>query len=369
MIKKIALTTLIALLARASEAQIVSLNTQELRTVSALIKTNADARFCTDTLINRTDTYLKDSPNPADTILTEGILKGDPRKVKTWKQLEDMQKVYSFALAFKMTNKKKYLQAANDFILAWASRNQPQGNPINDTNLDKIIFSIDLLKADLPTKTVETANAWLLKVAEAETKRYPYIDNDTNPRTRPINNWHSHRIKIVAEVAFTIENESLKEWVRKQYVRHIGLNLNPDGSSFDFHERDALHYHVYDLEPLMVAATILARDPAFDQNPYTLQSANKSSLKRSFDWFLPYYTGKKTHQEFVHSKQKFDRDRAKNGEKGYQIGHIFNANEADGLIQKTAYFDADLLYVYQEKAKTKKEYPHIQFILNKAKQK
>ena len=36
--------------------------------------------------------------------------------------------------------------------------------------------------------------------------------------------------------------------------KQIAANLRPDGSSLDFHERDALHYHCYDLEPLLTLA-------------------------------------------------------------------------------------------------------------------
>ncbi|TKC12470.1 alginate lyase [Pedobacter polaris] len=347
-----------------ANAQIVSLNKAELTKLKSLVKTD-DAKMHWESLLKDANEALNSAPNPADTILTEGILQGDPRKIKTWKSLEDMQKVYALAFAYKITGNQKYLVKLSEFLLAWAKRNQPQGNPINDTNLDRIIFAYDLVKNDLTTDLSLTTSAWLLKVGLQEIKSFNKAEKGGS--LTYMNNWNSHRIKEVAAVAWAINNDSLKNWSIDAYKKQIAKNLKPDGSSFDFHERDALHYHIYDVDPLMVAATILKRDGKFGDNPYSYKSAEGSSLKGSVDWLVPFFTGEKTHAEWVNSKSAFDKKRAANGEKGYIAGTLFKPQEARTSIALANYWDKGMLTIYQQQAETKSKYPTWQFVLNEVK--
>ena len=67
----------------------------------------------------------------------------------------------------------------------------------------------------------------------------------------------------------------------------------------DFEERDALHYVVYDLEPLrrVVLAARLRADDWLD-----LKGSTRPSLKDALDWLTPYAQDDKTHEEFVHAR-------------------------------------------------------------------
>lgn len=351
-----------------SRAQVVSLNEAELNKLKQLVTTDADVKAVWNDLLKTADEALTAMPNPADTILTEGILQGDPRKTKTQKALADMPKVYALALAYKVTGRQDYLKKTDEFLLAWATRNQPMGNPINDTNLDRLIFAYDLVKKDLRAKSAKKVNNWLEQVAVQEIKTY----DKAVARGKGVtffNNWHSHRIKEVAEVAWAIEDGGhMKHWVRVKYKEQIANNLRPDGSSFDFHERDALHYHIYDVDPLLVAATVLDRDDKFGENPYTYQSAGGNSLKAAVNWLLPYFTGEQTHGEFVNSKVAFDKKRAQNGEKGYIAGTPFKPAEARTSMALASYFEPRLLHAYQQEGKTSSRFPNWQFVLNELKQ-
>jgi len=348
----------------AVNAQVVSLSKAEIMKLKGLVKKDAEAAEHWVNLLKDADNALATTPNPADTILTEGILQGDSRKIKTWKSLDDMQKVYALAFAFKITDEQKYLIKTSEFLLAWSKRNKPQGNPINDTNLDKIIFAYDLVKDDLTTDISLATSLWLMRVGLQELTSFKK-SNDRGSLTY-MNNWNSHRIKEVAEVAWAIDNDSLKNWAISAYKIQIAQNLNADGSSYDFHERDALHYHVYDVDPLMVAATIMYRDKRF--NAYEYKAETGSSLKGSVDWLVPFFTGEKTHAEWVNSKSAFDKKRAANGEKGYIAGTLFKPEEAKTSIALAAYWDKGLLAIYQQQAKTKSKYPTWQFVLNEVKQ-
>lgn len=363
--KKLFLFSIFCLFVLLANAQIVSLSTVEVTKLKSLIGKDAEAKKHWEGLLKTAEEALLASPNPADTLLTEGILQGDPRKTRTWASLEDMQKVYALALAYKLTGEQKYLIKTSEFLLAWAIKNQPQGNPINDTNLDRIIFAYDLVKDELSTDINLATNLWLMKVALQETKSFDKALNGGS--LTYMNNWNSHRIKEVAEVAWAINNEQLKLWAIEAYKKQISKNLKPDGSSYDFHERDALHYHIYDIDPLMVTATILQRDSKFGEDPYRYTAAEGSSLSGAVNWLVPFFTGEKTHAEWVNSKSAFDKKRAANGEKGYIAGTLFNPNEGRTSIALAHYFDSKMLHIYQQQTKSKSKYPTWQFVLNEAK--
>lgn len=355
------------LLFLAAHAQVVSLNAKELKKLKNLVQTDAEVKAHWQDLLKDADAALKDAPNPPDTILTEGILQGDPRKIKTWKSIEDMQKVYALAFAYKITNNTKYLTKTVDFLMSWANKNQPQGNPINDTNLDKIIFAYDLVKVDLATTAKTVIIAWLTKVGQQQIISFDKAVSKV--ALTSMNNWNSHRIKEVAEVAWSIDDEKMKVWVKDNYNKQIAVNLNADGSSFDFHERDALHYHIYDVDPLLVAATILHRDKKIADNPYSFTSATGSSLKASLNWLVPFFSGEKSHAEWINSKSAFDRKRAANGEKAYIPGTLFNPIEARTSIALAHYFDEKMLAFYQAHLNSKSKFPNWQFVLNDIKRK
>lgn len=347
------------------KAQVVSLDATELNKLKKLIKTEPVVQKHWEGLLLTADQALNDTPNPADTILTEGILQGDPRKTKTWESLNDMQKVYALSLAYKLTNLQKYLTKSTHFLLAWAERNHPQGNPINDTNLDRIIFAYDLLKQHLTTDVDTKIKFWLKEVADQEIKTF---NEATKGRgSKHFNNWNSHRIKEVAEVAWAINDKTLQNWAVNEYKAQIGKNLLPDGSSFDFHERDALHYHIYDVDPLLVAAIIIKRSRTIKESPYNYQSGSGASLGKAIAWLIPFFTGEKTHAEWVNSKSAFDKKRAANGEKGYIAGTLFKPAEARTSIALASYFEPQLLTIYQTESKSQSKYPTWQFVLNEIK--
>jgi hypothetical protein len=363
--KRILLFSFLSCLFLISKAQIVSFKTSEVNKLKALIKADEDVKQHWLALLKTADESLTAAPNPADTILTEGILQGNPRKTKTWASLEDMQKIYALAFAYKIDGNKKYLAKASEFLNAWAKGNTPTGNPINDTNLDRIIFAFDLLKKDLKPELNLEMNNWLKATAAQEIKSYNRSAGGKG--LTHMNNWNSHRIKEVAEIAWAINDTELQKWVLNAYKMQISKNLLPDGSSFDFHERDALHYHIYDVDPLMVAATIMARDGNIAENPYSYQSPEGNSLKKSVDWLVPFFTGEKTHAEWVNSKSAFDKKRAANGEKGYIAGTLFKPSEARTSIALANYFDPQMLLIYQQQTKNNSKYPAWQFVLNEVK--
>jgi hypothetical protein len=271
------------------------------------------------------DAALRDRPNPIRKIQTEGKLAGDPDKVATQSSLKDMRKLWALGYAYEISGEGKYAGKARTFILAWSGTNRPTGDPIDETNLESLIVAYDQTRETFSPEDRTTADGYLRRVIQAEWDA-----------RQGITNWQSHRLKIVGLAAYVLRDDALVARAVKGFRDQIAANLNPDGSSYDFHERDALHYHVYDLEPLLALA-IAAHSHGLDLYDYT--SPEGASLRRSVHFLIPFCTGEEEHHEFVHSKIEFDRKRAANGEKGYQIGHLFRPEEGFKALALAAYFD------------------------------
>jgi len=326
-------TLLFSLSVTCAFAQLVSLNAIEIKILKRKINEDAEAKVLYQSFKNSAENFLTETPNPVDTIRTEGLLRGNPKKEHTNTALRDMNKMFALALQFKLTGEKKYLNKADEFLVAWAKKNHPNGNPIDDTNLDKAIEAYDLIKEDISSADKIVVADWLQSIALAEINSKRMNRNQGTG----INNWNAHRLKIVGEIGYALNNQEFIEWTVDRFKKHIEINLNEDGTSLDFKERDAMHYHIYDLEPMLKLALLIQR--AGGENFYLYQSAKGSSIKKSVDWLIPYIKGEKQHEEYVNTTVKFDRDRAKNNEPGFAPGTMFKPSLALPMLKLSVYFD------------------------------
>ncbi|WP_317047348.1 alginate lyase family protein [Chitinophaga costaii] len=120
----------------------------------------------------------------------------------------------------------------------------------------------------------------------------------------------------------------------------IQNNLLPDGSGIGFAERDALHYQLYNLEPLIKLAVIIQRATGKDYYHYV--GTNKASIAHCVEWTVPFITGELQHAEYVHSKVPFDRQRAAIKESAYKIGADFNPQAGLYMLTLAEYFQPSL---------------------------
>lgn len=144
---------LFTMLSNAALCQIVSLSANEIKTLKSKLKTENSYKEVNDQFEKTTAIYLNDVPNPVDTILSEGLLQGHPKKVKTIRALKDMDKMFALALQYRLSGEKSYLNKSIEFLLAWANKNRGNGNPINDTKIDKAVEAYDLIKKDILTES------------------------------------------------------------------------------------------------------------------------------------------------------------------------------------------------------------------------
>lgn len=205
-------------------------------------------------------------------------------------------------------------------------------NPIDETNLDDYIDAYAIALGALSTADGNAARQFIHQLGEGYLQQ---MEQGFRPKDgRWLNNWNSHRIKLATLAASALNDKALWERSRSAFSAHIARNIRTDGSVLDFEERDALHYVVYDLEPLIRAAQI-ARWQGEDW--LTLTSASGSNLKAALDWLLPYASGKRTHEEFVHSHVKFVAERNAAGLPGY--AGTWNPDNASRLYALAASLD------------------------------
>jgi hypothetical protein len=323
---------LIALVGSAARAGPVSVSDAQRARLADLVKTDAEAAKRFSGLRKDADAAMKEEPEPVRHILTEGKLKDDPDKVRTKKALADMDAMEALAWTYAVTGDKKYAERCQHFLLAWAKRNESRGDPIDDTNLDQAIVAYDLVRKTCSTAERKAVDAWLRQAADAEIE-----SAEKGKGTK--NNWHSHRLKIIGLVGLLLEDKKLIQYTIKAFEKHIDRNLEPDGSSLDFHERDALHYHCYDLEPLLTLC--IAMEQA-GHKLYGYTSPDGASLSKSVHFLKPYCEGTKTHAEWIHSRVAFDRKRAEAGDPHYKPGTLFEPKAGRKVMELAAYFEPKL---------------------------
>ncbi len=330
-IVRLSLFLLVLSMACPAYCQTVTLSEAQRVKLTNLIHTDKEAGALFKRLQREADESLVATPNPTPDIQSEGKLKNDPVRIRTRESLKDLPKISALSYAFAVTGDAHYGTKAKEFLLAWAQVNHPNGDPIDETNLEAIILAYELTRKQFSSAEAPLVETWLKRVAATE------MASRKERNATGMNNWNSHRLKIVGLIGFTLADKTLIKYAVDGYKTQIEANLHPDGSSYDFHERDALHYHLYDLEPLL-ALCQAAQQNGIDL--YHFQAASGASLDKSIRFLIPYCDGTKTHPEFVNSKVAFDKKRAQSGDKHYQAGRLFEPKEAASVFEQAAFFDA-----------------------------
>jgi len=288
----------------------VTLEPAEVGSLRALLaKDNAAAKVY-DELRATADAALIGRPNPIALVDSAGRLDKDPVKVRTNASLDDMEKVEALAWTWAVTGDARYATQGRSYILAWAKVNRPDGHPINETKFEPMIEAYDLLRPGFSATERDTVDGWLRAKARA-------LQGTTRAQRE---NWESHRLKIIGLIGATIGDRQLWDYADAGFKKHLRENFEPNGESYDLKTRDALHYHVYSLQPLLTLACVAQRsgDPL-----YAYHAGTGASLQQAVEYLQPYASGEKKHLEFANSQVSFDRKRAAAGEKEYS-NHYWN---------------------------------------------
>lgn len=256
---------------------------------------------------------LDEHPHALPHLHTEGTLPNQGIREQSIAAEKDWPLMRQAALAWHLSGDPRYLKQVDDYLATWAGVYQPDFNPIDETNLDMLINAYALTASALRPETRDATRALLSNLGNGYIERIKQLHGKKGTNT---NNWQSHRVKLVTVAAAALGDREMLEQALQLFRQQIADNLLPDGSVTDFQDRDALHYVVYDLQPLVQAA-LAAKPYGVGGNWLNITAPNGASLGKALDWLVPYANGQRSHQEFVHTHVQFDRDRARVGEAGY----------------------------------------------------
>ncbi len=274
------------------------------------------------------------SPNAVAHIHVEGLLPHQDSYDEGIKAQDDWRIMRNAALAWRISGDRRYLQQVDDFLLAWADTYQPDFNPIDETNLDDLIYAYALTSEAISDEARDAAQRFLRSLGHGYIEQVRRIGGNL-PGSN--NNWQSHRVKLITMAAAALADRKMLDSAFDIYKRQIASNIASDGEVVDFQQRDALHYVVYDLLPLTQAA--VAAEPYGDAGSWLRYVApGGSSLSKALDWLLPFANGEVGHEEFVHSKVSFDEVRRKAGVSG--LGGKWDPTSSRTLYWVAAKLDA-----------------------------
>jgi hypothetical protein len=266
-----------------------------------------------DAVVTDALAHLDARPHPMAHVHTQGLLPHQGIHDASDAAEHDWPLALRAAVAWRLSGKPELLQQTTRYLDAWAGTYRPDFNPIDETNLADLFQAYALTRDALPASTRNAMAVLIRRIAEGYLARLQAKAGSTY--INDINNWQSHRIKLLATSAAALGEPRLVAAARQRLLIQVAANIRPDGSTVDFAQRDALHYVTYDLEPLVQAA--LALSPYGKDNLLAARSATGSSIAAALDWLAPYAEGQRMHQEFVHTSEPFDIERQKAGLKGY----------------------------------------------------
>lgn len=259
-------------------------------------------------VLERARVGLTRPPGAIPVVHTEGTLPGRGIREISSRAREDFAITLSLALAYRLTGEGLYAERAELYLLAWAGTYRWSFNPIDETGFDTLIMATDLVDDALTRDGRARIDTFWQRLSVG------YLDAMDGTPINAATNWQSHRIKLATLSAYRVGDPALIERARAAYRRHVSMNILADGSVHDFHERDAIHYVTYNLDPLMTAALAAQRH---GEDWFSWRNASGAGARDAVAWLVPYAEGRLTHQEFVKSSIKFDADRARVGQAGY----------------------------------------------------
>lgn len=102
----------------ALQAGPVSLKTNEVLQLRALVGKDAAAAARFAEVLKVADRALNAKPDPIEKVISEGHLVTDPLKIRSRGAMADRKKIESLAWAWAMTDDARYLAKAREFLLA-----------------------------------------------------------------------------------------------------------------------------------------------------------------------------------------------------------------------------------------------------------
>lgn len=309
-------------------ADIVVLNKKELSRLRKEISANAVVRSQYDSIRQLAEKALGHSPSPLPSIRFEGLLETDPARIETVRSLEDIDYLENLVYAWYGQENRAYAEKAKEIILAWSGVYKTDGNPINENKLTVVFRAFCLFENLFSAAEKKKIISWMESIAKAEMNR----------KSTPNNNWEAKRLKVIGVIGTAANNKGMVDYAIKGFKKYIETSFYPDGTSNDLKDRDALHYHVSGVKPLVA---FFVNHGTIGRNLYSYVSPAGSSTAKSVEYVVPFATGEKKREEWKNSKSAIDRERAAAGLEEYKPGKLYNPAEAVPLFEWASFFNPE----------------------------
>jgi hypothetical protein len=311
----------------------LALTACEARELWLQLTTDGLARRLAAPVFTTAEQAMDEPPSPVAVLQIQDLIPTDPRVRASAGFYRDGARVESLGYAYAATGQPRFSERAARYLEAWAQVNQPDGRPINETEISRFARGFSLVRETLSPSARALIERWLARMATAEINTFGREYGQDSDIVK-IGNHHSHRLKVVGMIGYALDDKRFIQYSENGYRKQIGDNLRPDGSSVDFHHRDALHYHVYNVLPLLELA-IAADKHGVALHAYRASSG--ASLERSIAFLLPYVREEKVHREFVRSPVPLDHQRAAAGIPGFQ--GPWDPRRGAVLLEMAGYFN------------------------------
>ena len=252
---------------------------------------------------------------PIDRFELAGRLSRDPGRVRTGEAKRPFGAIFALAVASRTAAEPlrgESQRTAAAALLAWAGVYRPSGNPVDEWFFVPMPQAADLIGPGLDPASRRAVLDWAAEFAFAGDEFFA-AKRERNPSRS--NNWMARRllIRAVATTAAglgSLRTElpgQLSEFTARNYID--GPDGRPDGRTYDFRQRDALHYHIAAVQPLVEIALYA---------PDLIEAPARAAVLSGLEFLRPYFLRQAAHIEFANTTISFDLARRDDGNPVFQ---------------------------------------------------
>ena len=232
----------------------------------------------------------------------------DPLLIASRRAFQDADEAAVLALTYRLTHRMDYFNKARDILLDWSKINQPTGNPIDETNLDGMIWAYDLIACNLSFEEKTQILGWFERMY---TKKRAWKFGAVTQ----VNNHRIHQLKMLLLLDKVLKKASSLQKDIETAERLSKINLDPlSGKSIDYTERTALYYHNYVMQPWLEIRVIT--------------DCCQKQVDKGFAFLSKKILSHQIGGEFSHSQAAIDTFRAKGGFDYVVKGGTFDVKRA-----------------------------------------
>lgn len=265
------------------------------------------------TIASLSSHYLKEKAHPIRRIASAGkINPHDHELVISRRAFGDAGRAAMLALAYQLYNEPAYINKVENILLAWAKINEPTGHPIDETRLEGFIWAYDLVACHLSENSRAIILSWFEKI------RFRKSLWHFGPLTKN-NNHHTHQLKMELLLDKVLHRPLAEQKDRAHIHIHLKKNINMNtGETIDYHERTALYYQNFDLEPWLEISLVTG--------------CCQKSVSSAFNFIASRILNHHLEGEFLHSIARIDYLRGQNGFAYAKAGRKFQVSRATDSI-------------------------------------